>query len=84
MIISKRLDNRLAIVIETSYVINHLVSFMMALTESSPVSLSTLTASALVQLVYSTTILMLSGVRPLSSSSSVATSTLAAVSAEGA
>lgn len=46
--------------------LNHLVSFIIALTESSPVSLRALIASARVHLVYSMTILMLSGVKPSS------------------
>ena len=62
--------------------LNHLVSFMIALTESSPVSLSALIASARVHLVYSMTILMLSGVKPSSLRS--ASSALGAYSVAGA
>jgi hypothetical protein len=62
--------------------LNHLVSFMIALTESSPVSLRALIASARVHLVYSITILMLSGVKPASSRS--ASSAFGAYSVGGA
>jgi hypothetical protein len=52
---------------------SHLVNFMMALTESSLVSLRALIASAFEHFVYYITILMLSGVSPYSETYSPAT-----------
>ena len=54
----------------------HFVSFMMALTESSSVSLKALMASAFEHFVYSITILILSALIPSSFKSSVASSCL--------
>ena len=62
-------------IITCAYRVNkhHLVNFIIALTESSLVSLRALIASVFEHLVYSITILMLSGVSPSSETSSPAT-----------